>query len=397
MKKKILFMVSSMNIGGVEKSLLSLLSVMPKDKYDITVLTLEKKGGFLDYIPSYIKVEEAAWFKEIKPIIMESPQRTIKKYLKENKVFKILTFIYSYYKSKNTDNRYIYYKNILKSIPENEGEYDVAIAYAGPTEIIDAYITHKVKAKKKIGWVHFDISKHKINEKLYENLYEKFDKIFTVSNEANKKLNEIIPSTVNKSEVLLNIISKELVCEMANEAIKFDDNFDGIKIVTVGRLSKEKGQDLAIKALYKLKKDGYKVKWYCVGDGNNRKEYEALIKDKNLKDDFILLGSTPNPYPYIKKADIYVQTSRHEGYCLTLAEAKCLCKPIVTTNFIGAYEQIKDKVNGFIVEINEDEIYEKVKYIIDNKSIGKDITNHLRNSYIDTKECVNKLIDYIDK
>ena len=76
-------MVSSMNIGGVEKSLLSLLSVMPKEKYDITVLTLEKKGGFLDYIPSYIKVEEAAWFKEIKPIIMQSPQRTIKKYLKE--------------------------------------------------------------------------------------------------------------------------------------------------------------------------------------------------------------------------------------------------------------------------------------------------------------------------
>ena len=357
MKKKILFMVSSMNIGGVEKSLLSLLSVIPKDKYDITVLTLEKKGGFLDYIPSYIKVEEAAWFKEIKPIIMESPQRTIKKYLKENKVFKIPTFIYSYYKSKNTDNRYIYYKNILKSIPENEGEYDVAIAYAGPTEIIDAYITHKVKAKKKIGWVHFDISKHKINEKLYENLYEKFDKIFTVSNEANKKLNEIIPSTVNKSEVLLNIISKELINEMAKEDINFDNEFDGVKIVTVGRLSKEKGQDLAIKALANLKKDGYKVRWYCVGEGNSREEYESLIKDNKLEEDFILLGATPNPYPYIKNSDIYVQTSRHEGYCLTLAEAKCLCKPIVTTNFTGAYEQIEHGINGLIVPLNEDYIY----------------------------------------
>lgn len=397
MKKKVLFMVSSMNIGGVEKSLISLLSVIPKDKYDITILTLEKKGGFLDRIPKHVNVEEAEWFKEIKPIIMESPQNTIKNYLKKGKILKIIQFIHSYYKAKRTGDRYIYYKNLLKSIPNNEEHYEAAIAYAGPTEIIDAYIAHKVNAKKKIGWVHFDISRHKINEKLYKNLYEKFDKIFAVSNEANKKLNELIPNTVNKSEVLLNIISKELVCEMANEAIKFDDNFDGIKIVTVGRLSKEKGQDLAIKALYKLKKDGYKVRWYCVGDGNNRKEYEALIKEKNLKDDFILLGSTPNPYPYIKKADIYVQTSRHEGYCLTLAEAKCLCKPIVTTNFIGAYEQIKDKVNGFIVEINEDEIYEKVKYIIDNKSIGKDITNHLRNSYIDTKECVNKLIDYIDK
>ena len=80
MKKKILFMVSSMNIGGVEKSLLSLFSVIPREKYDITILTLEKKGGFLDYIPSNIKVEEATWFKDIKPIIMESPQSTVRRY-----------------------------------------------------------------------------------------------------------------------------------------------------------------------------------------------------------------------------------------------------------------------------------------------------------------------------
>ena len=132
------------------------------------------------------------------------------------------------------------------------------------------YIGYKVNAKKKIGWIHFDISKHNVNEKLYKRLYEKFDKIFVVSKEANKKLNEIIPSTVGKSEVLLNIISKKLVCNMANKKIDFDNEFDGIKIITVGRLSKEKGQDLAINTLYKLRKNGYKVRWYCVGEGNNR-------------------------------------------------------------------------------------------------------------------------------
>ena len=396
MKKKILFMVSSMNIGGVEKSLLSLLSVIPKDKYDITILTLEKKGGFLDYIPSNIKVEEATWFKDIKPIIMESPQSTVKRYLAKGKLFKIPSFVYSYYKSKNTGDRYIYYKNILKGIPYNEEVYDAAIAYAGPTEIIDAYIEHKVKAEKKIGWVHFDISKHNINERLYKLLYEKFNKIFVVSNEANKKLNEIIPSTVGKSEVLLNIISKDLVCNMANKEIDFDDKFDGIKIVTVGRLSKEKGQDLAINALYKLINDGYKVRWYCIGEGNARKEYEYLIEENNLKNDFILLGAIPNPYPYIKNSDIYVQTSRHEGYCLTLAEAKCLCKPIVTTNFIGAYEQINDKVNGFIVEQNENEIYEKIKFIIDNNYIRDKFISNLNNTKLNTVNNVNKLLDYIN-
>lgn len=391
MKKKILFMVSSMNIGGVEKSLLSLLALIPKDKYDITVLTLEKKGGFLEYIPEYVKLEEAEWFKDIKPIIMESPQNTIKRYLRAGKILKISSFIYSYYKAKNTGDRYIYYKNILKSIPNNDEYYDAAIAYAGPTEIIDAYITNKVNANKKIGWVHFDISQHKINEKLYEKLYENFDKIFAVSNEANKKLNEIIPSTRYKSEVLLNIISKDLINEMAEQEVAFDNEFDGIKIVTVGRLSKEKGQDLAIKALSKLKADNYKVRWYCVGDGNFRSEYEKLIQQYKLENDFILIGSKANPYPYIKNADIYVQTSRHEGYCLTLAEAKCLCKPIISTDFIGAYEQINNNISGIIIGPDESELYNSLKYIINNDKVRGNFTRELINEEINTIKEVNKL------
>ena len=391
MKKKVLFMVSSMNIGGIEKSLLSLLEVIPKDKYDITVLTLEKKGGFLEYIPNNVRVIEAEWFKEVKPIIMDTPQNTIKVYLKSKKLFKTLLFIYSYYKSKNTGDRYIYYKNILKSIPTNDKYYDVAIAYAGPTEIIDAYIGHKVNSKKKIAWVHFDVSKYRINEKLYKSLYRKFDKIFTVSNEANKKLNEIIPSTIGKSEVLLNIISKGLICDMANEYIDLDKDFDGIKIITVGRLSKEKGQDLAIETLAKLKRNGYKVRWYCIGEGNNRKKYEHLIKEKGLEADFILLGEIPNPYPYIKNADIYVQTSRHEGYCLTLAEAKCLSKPIISTDFISAYEQIESGVSGIIVKTNEEEIYIAILKIIENSSLRDTFIKNLINENINTEIEVNKL------
>lgn len=393
--KKILFMISSMNIGGVEKSLLSLLSAIPKDKYEITILTLDKKGGFLEYIPNNVKLIEAEWFKYIKQIIIDSPKNIIKMYIKNYEFLKIPSFIYSYFKSKKTNDRYIYYKYVLKSIPECKEKYDVAIAYAGPTEIIDAYISRKVKAEKKIAWVHFDISKHKINKKLYNNLYERFDKIFAVSNECKKKLDEIIPAVRNKSEVLFNIVSEDLINEMSESYVDFDDNYKGIKIITVGRLSKEKGQDLAIKALAKLKKDRYDVKWYCIGDGNSRREFEQLIKEYNLENNFLLLGSTSNPYPYIKNADIYVQTSRHEGYCLTLAEAKALNKPIVTTNFIGAYEQIKNNENGIIVSCNENDLADAIRKLIDEKEICSKFSNKLREEKIDTTNEVNKLLDYI--
>lgn len=395
MKKKILFMVSSMNIGGVEKSLLSLLAVIPKEKYEITILTLDKKGGFLEYIPNNVKLIEVEWFKYIKQIIMDSPKNIIKMYIKNYEFLKIPSFIYSYFKSKKTNDRYIYYKHVLKSIPECKEKYDVAIAYAGPTEIIDAYISHKVKAEKKIAWVHFDISKHKINKKLYNNLYERFDKIFAVSNECKKKLDEIIPTVRNKSQVLFNIISEDLINEMSKCYVDFDDNYKGVKIITVGRLSKEKGQDLAIKALAELKKDRYDVKWYCIGEGNSRREFEQLIKEYNLENDFLLLGATSNPYPYIKSADIYVQTSRHEGYCLTLAEAKALNKPIVTTNFIGAYEQIKDNENGIIVNCNENDLADAIKKLIGKKEICSRFSNKLREEKIDTTNEINKLLDYI--
>ncbi|MFR7935381.1 MAG: hypothetical protein ACLU4S_08255 [Clostridium perfringens] len=147
--KKLLFMVSSMNIGGVEKSLLSLLSTIPREKYEITVLLLEKRGDFLNHIPSWIKVEEASWFKEIKPIIMGIPQLTFKNYINKKRYIDASLFVFSYFIDKYFKNRYFYYKNILRGIPIKEEGYDVAIAYARPTEIIDSYITHKVKAKRK--------------------------------------------------------------------------------------------------------------------------------------------------------------------------------------------------------------------------------------------------------
>lgn len=396
MKKKILFMVSSMNIGGVEKSLLSLIDTISKDKYDITILMLNKTGGFLSYIPKCIKVKEAEWFKEVKPLIMNSPYDIIRNELKSGMMLKIPSFIHAYYKTKITDNRFYYYKYVLNEIPMKDEKYDVAIAYAGPTEIIDTYIAHKVNAKKKVAWVHFDVSKHNINEGLYTRLYKLYDKVFVVSKEAKEKLDEKIPSIKEKTEVMLNVVSGARIREMALQKCELDNVNDCIKIVTVGRLSKEKGQDLAIEALYKLKVDGVKVKWYCIGEGNDRKELEKLIKKHKLQDEFILLGAKVNPYPYIRAADIYVQPSRHEGYCLTLAEAKILNKPIITTDFAGAREQIEDVENGYIVKCDEENLYCGLIELLGNKDLQDKLVQNLKLKIVNEKDKNNNITDFIE-
>lgn len=127
--KKILFMITSMNIGGVEKSLLSLLSCIPKDRYEITLLLLDKSGGFLEYVPSYIKIEEAQWFETVKSITMDSPYKIVESFLRKKQYLNIVKFIVCYLIDKYFDNRYIYYENAMKNVLQNGTKYDVAISY----------------------------------------------------------------------------------------------------------------------------------------------------------------------------------------------------------------------------------------------------------------------------
>lgn len=362
--KKILFMLSSMNIGGVEKSLLSVLSTMNKNDYDVTILLLEKKGGFLDFLPDWVRVEEVTWFKTIQPIIMQSPYKTLGNFIKTFQWENVLYFLYGYFMDQKRGNRVRYYEQIMRHIPIHSEVYDVAIAYAGPTEIIDTYIATKVEAEEKISWIHFDVSKFPINQFLYDHVWESFDKLHVVSEEACKQLIKKFPSKETKCQVVYNFISPDLIKELATEEIQILFNKDFFNIVTVGRLSKEKGQDLAIEALRILKAEGYRVHWYCVGNGNARAEYEKLIQKYELENEFFLVEETPNPYPYMKQADLYVQPSRHDGYCLTLAEALCLDKTVIATRFAGALEQIVEGENGDLIECRVSDIVIKIKEVM---------------------------------
>jgi glycosyltransferase involved in cell wall biosynthesis len=362
--KKILFMLSSMNIGGVEKSFLSLLSSLSRERYEITLLLLEKKGDLLDLVPEWVTVEEANWFKKVKPIIMNPPQLTVKEYLKNKELHRLSYFVTTYMISKYLNKRSLYYKNVMKDVPINNQSYDFAIAYQGPTDIIDFYIANKVNARKKISWVHFDITQHKINREYYYHLYKQFNQIYIVSKEAEERFSKVFPKLSDKTLVVPNIVPNELIKLASKIPIELDREYKGLKIVTVGRLSPEKGQDIAVKVLYKLLNDGYQVRWYCIGEGKFRGKLEKVIKEYNLSNDFILLGAVKNPYPFIAQSDIYVQPSRHEGFCITLAEAKILMKPIVSTNFAGASEQLIDGYTGLISNVSETELYEKVSLLI---------------------------------
>lgn len=389
--KKILFMCINMNIGGTEKALLTMLNEIDSSKYDVTLLMLEEYGGFLSEIPNFVKVKYINEYKTIKPFINEPPRLLANKLIKNKKYLTGIMTLINYSISKITNNMSYYYKYILRNTKNIEADYDLAVAYAGPMDLITYFVLNKIKAKKKVQWIHFDITKIGFNKKFAEKNYKKFDKIFVVSEEGKEKLINLIPALNNKVEAFFNIISCNLIENMSKNEKGFDDSFNRVRILTVGRLSKEKGQDLTINALARLKNEGYNIRWYCIGDGPEKDNYKQKIKNLNLENDYILLGSKLNPYPFMKQCDIYVQPSKHEGYCITLGEARCFDNPIVTTNFTGANEQIKNEVTGLICDISEEGIYKSVKRLLDDKDLYNNIKINLSKEIVDSTNEISKL------
>ncbi len=339
--KKIFFLCSKMCVGGVEKSLLGLLTTIPTDKFEIHLGLLNPIGGFMEYIPKHVIVHHIDCYAKYWKYINDPPMSYIKEYFRLKQFDKAIIHSILYLHIRFYHNWYWFYKYLLRKEPVFKEKFDAAIAFAGPSQMIDYYICEKVDAPKKYGWIHFDVTKFGIDTGMTRKLYKKYEQIFIVSDTAKEKFDSLFPSLKHKTKVFYNIVSAEQVNQMANVAPTFEDSFDGIKIVTVGRLSREKGQDKAVKALKILRDNEINAKWYFVGDGKLRDHCEQLAKELNVEDFVCFLGLQTNPYGYMRDCDIYMQPSLHEGYCITLAEAKIFNRPIVCTDFTGAREQLE--------------------------------------------------------
>ncbi|GGE30543.1 glycosyl transferase [Pullulanibacillus camelliae] len=395
MQKKLLFMLINLNVGGTEKALLNMLQMLPKD-YQTTLLVLEEKGGFINHLPANIHLKVINEGVALKRLLNQSPYHAARALLKQGAALKAIALLFFYLFSKLFNVRMLYYWYLLRKEAPLKEHYDLAVAYAGPMDFISYFIVKKVKAGKKVQWIHFDIRKIGFDVQLAAQLYQYFDKIYIVSNEAKQHFDEHLPRFKAKTEVFHNVIAKEEIQRLAREAQGFSDPFDGLRILTVGRLSKEKGQDLALETFIKLKDEGYNIHWYCIGEGPLRTELEAVIHKHHLEEQFILLGEQTNPYPFMKGCDLYVQPSRHEGYCMTLAEARCLCRPIVVTAFAGAYEQLLDAYDGWIAQNTED-LYRKIKHLIELPKERDRLVNTLIKEQMSMKKEHDRVVQIIEE
>ena len=354
--KKILFLVYDMNVGGVEKSLLNLLSALSSNQYEIHVGMVHKRGGFMESLPSGVIIHEIKCYSQNWRLINDPPRKVIRQLLLSVHIKDALLNLFFWIDFKLTHNRIRFFNYLLKNEPVFPESFDLAVSFAGPSQMLDYYVCKKVEAKKKCAWIHFDISKVAIDKGMIARLYKQLDKIFIVSWEGKKIFDYYFPQFSGKTEVFYNIVTQDQVLKFANIGPSYDDTFDGKRILTVGRISEEKGQRLAVLALKILIGNGINVKWVFVGDGKERGYCEKLAHDLGIEGFVSFLGTQINPYGYMKDCDVYVQPSRHEGFCITLLEASCFRMPIVATDFTGAVEQLKDRPNGIITSMQVDAI-----------------------------------------
>lgn len=343
--KKIIFGITSLEIGGAERVLVDLANRLQSD-YDITIFTLYGKGPF-----------EKELNKNIKIIRLYENS-----YNEMSRLKKGIIPIYVLKSGKSIYQKYI------------KGKFDVEIAFLeGPITRIFQY----GKANKKIAWVHNDIAKvfgnnlkAKLKLNMDKKIYSKYDKIIFVSNDNQNSFNEVYKiNKKEREEVIYNYINKSAIIEKSNLNVGrecIDKNKPSI--LTVARLVEQKAIDRLICVHKKLIEEGIYHNIYVIGDGPEREKLENQIRELKVEGSFHLMGKRENPYPYIKRADYFALLSKFEGYGMVIEEAKILNKDIIITNTAA-----KEAVNGYskkiILENTEDAILEGLKQVLEKNVI----------------------------
>ena len=364
MKKKILITACSLEIGGIERSLVGLLDVMDYDKYDVDVLLFSRKGELLQHVSPRCN------------LLPEIPQcatllTPVKTVLRQGHFLLGAARVWAHWSlsrkyKPDGDPRTAdgvtfatlqkFWDTSIRFMPSLPGEYDAAISFMWPHH----FVAQKVRAKKKFAWVHTDHTIAIVDEKKDAAVWAQFDRIAAVSDECGEAFLKVYPQFRDKLTTVENILPASFVRDSAMEFEPQEMDTAAPKLVSVGRLCYQKAFDRAVRVARILKDRNADFCWYVVGYGGAEPEIRALIRELDVEDRFFLLGKKSNPYPYMRACDLFVQASRYEGKAVTVREAQMLAKPVLITDFLTARSQVRDGFDAVVVPQDENAIADAI-------------------------------------
>lgn len=365
--KKVLFLIDSLPGGGAEKVLVDIVENLDRSKFDITVMTSLGGGVHVDNIKKNVKYKP--FFKELKR------QKTIL----EKVIYKVrCKFRYLFFK-------YVPAPVIHKIFIGNGYDIEIAFLEGHATKIIGA---SNNKYSKKYAWVHTDLIENNWSMRFYNSLeeqienYNHFDFIYCVSTQAKDSFIKLT-KRIHNVFTFYNPVNEVKIRELATSE-GFSFNSSQFNVITVGRLTKAKGFDRLLNVHKRLINEGINYHLYILGEGEERLTLEKFINENQLGATVSLLGFHSNPYKYMKAADLFVCSSRAEGFSTVATEATILGLPIVTTDCSGMNELLGDSQYGLIIDNNEESLYEGLKQMI----MDKELYEHYK------KQCLERSEDF---
>ena len=347
-----------MEMGGVEKVMLSLLANLDREKYELTVLLNLNQGELRNEIPSHVRKVYLAKGKE--------------DFFSNLFIHKIQLFL----RRMKLEILRIFPKLIDKFYLKTNYDIEVGMTYNDFAPVLNS----SNKNSKKIGWFHSEIQVPGLQPAVQAILkhFPQFDQMIYCSKKIMDLMHLHYPDLqYPKERVIINAIPIEEIKKKSEEIIH--DLPPSPVFVSVGRLHYRKGYHQLITAHAKLISDGFPHKIAIIGEGEHRKKLEDLIKEKNVEESFFLLGNRMNPYPYIRQADFFILPSESEAWPLVIAEALILKKPIIATDTGDVSKMIRGEETGILISYNIDDIYRAMKLFLTNEELISKIAGNLKN------------------
>lgn len=382
--KKICFVMPRMGMGGAEKSLLSLLHILAeKDDLQIDLLLFKREGELLEQLPpsvNLIEPEESlrVIFSPFNLKNCRSFRTTCITFLRP--VATAITRLLSRKFNRRMQLRWKYaYRHLIAPWQE---PYDYACGYLDGECVY--YVVDKMQATKKYGWCHSDYDSMGFKAAADEPYYEKLDRIIPLPDKCCEKLQRHFPKQADKMLPISPVVVPAFVRNAADTPCENQfTTFDGIRLLSLGRLVEVKGFDMAIDAAAILKEAGLSFRWYILGDGPLRKDLQQQIDELGLTEFVFLPGVITNPYPYMKAATLFVQSSRFEGKSVALTECKMLQLPTVATAYATVADQLTDGVDGLIAQMNAQDLAKKILELAQDEQLLTRIHEQLKSAQFD--------------
>lgn len=335
-KRKILFLVESLDSGDAGKALSVLVQYIDKTKYDITVCAINGGGQYEAIIKENVNYKA----------ILTDPEG-----FKRSMVYRNLplSMVYKFF------------------VPHGN---DVEIAYS--EGFVTKLLSHASKGKtRRYAWVHSDLSKNHWTSDFFGSIkeeteaYNRYDKVLGVTNLITEAFKKQFPDVKVPIETVYDPIDSLSVRLKSLNASNPDENPVKIRLISQGRLEPQYQYGRLLRIINRLTQEGYDLGLWIFGDGVERVVLERYVQENDLQARVKFFGSHPNPYRFMIQGQLFVCSAYHSS----VAKALILGLPVVATETPELKELLKNGECGLMTPNTEEALYKGIKSLLDDPNL----------------------------